>query len=528
MTTHRPTLPGPRAYDDADLAPAPPPGTTPPELSEVTRLLAIGAETDPEYADRVVGELVGNSHRFAAPAYGYDAATVLGHALAARARRRARTTAVVLACVLWFLFGVLMPAMGAYGGTGFWVSSVVAVWTVWAANLFAAIVQRQVVTVQLRRSRTAGRGFDGVAPVVAPGTPELYEKIRGDQDSTEGVVYYGGYVPFVGAGDSVRRWSFACLLERAQPPSFPPSFPPAYVPPPGPADAGPADGKAGPARATDPDPFTADELTAYMEERLRSSLLDEVAAHSQRLRGLEVTRRFYAKALGSRPPVPYERLAEYRAAADEVPDHYNAAREYLCVRVGSWSQELVTSVFLNVDLKGRMIYTQFHGYHLMPIKSAYHEASRLRRLTSGEVWSLAWRAAVEAVAGIATAAVWLLALPFALARTVWNRKDLRAAAVRHEPDEDQDLVDWGARRSVREMASGGYRHFFQQMDDEKFIKIIERRTFEVILDFLEDHAVDTTEYRAQQTALNVGILQTGGGTIVNSGATAVGPQAKAS
>jgi hypothetical protein len=78
------------------------------------------------------------------------------------------------------------------------------------------------------------------------------------------------------------------------------------------------------------------------------------------------------------------------------------------------------------------------------------------------------------------------------------------------------------------MAASGYRHFFQEMDDEKFVKIIERRTFEVILDFLEEHHVDTTEYRAQQTALlNVGILQTGSGTIVNSGATAVGTQAQA-
>ncbi|MBY8882413.1 hypothetical protein [Actinacidiphila acidipaludis] len=527
MTSLRPTLPGPRGHDDADLALTPPPGTTPPELSEVTRLLAIGAQTDPDYADGVIRELVDNSHRFAAPAYGYDAATVLGHALAARARRRARTTAVVTAGVLWFVFGILLPSMGAYGSTGFWVCSVLAVWTVWAANLFTAVLQRQVVTTQLRRSRHPGRGFDGVAPMVPPGTPQLYDKIRADQDSAAGVVYYGGYVPFVGAGDSVRRWSFACLLERAQPPSFPPLD----LPQPGPADAtAPADkGKSrGRARDVDPDPFTAEELTAYMEERLRASLLDEVAAHSQRLRGLEVTRRFYAKAVGTRPPVPHERLAEYRQAADEVPDHYNAAREYLCVRVGSWSQELVTSVFLNVDLKGRMLYTQFHGYHLMPIKNAYHEASRLRRLTSGEVWSLAWRAAVEALASIATGALWVLALPLAVGKAAWNRKDLRAAAVRHEPDEDQDLVDWGARRSVREMAAGGYRHFFQQMDDEKFIKIIERRTFEVILDFLEDHAVDTTEYRAQQNALNVGILQTGGGTIVNSAAMAVGSQAKAS
>lgn len=81
----------------SDAVPPPPPGTTEPALSEVTRLLSIGAQTDREFGDKVIGELVDNQHRFAAPAYGYDAATVLGHALAARQRRRART--VTLVCV---------------------------------------------------------------------------------------------------------------------------------------------------------------------------------------------------------------------------------------------------------------------------------------------------------------------------------------------------------------------------------------------------------------------------------------------
>lgn len=496
--------------------PPPPPGSTPPALSEVTRLLSIGVQTDPAYADQVIDELHDNSHRFAAPAYGYDAATVLGHALAARHRRRVRIAVLVVTGALWFVVGVVMGAAGPYGSTLFWVVSVLALWTLWAANLVTAMIERQVVTVLLRRSRRDGEGFDGVAPLVPPGSTTRYRKIRADQDSTVGVVYYGGYVPFVGAGDSVRRWSFACLLERAKPSLL---------------AAGPADGKGpdgnGGAPSTDPDPFTADDLTAYMEQRLRASLLDEVAAHGQRLRGLEVTRRYYAKAVGHRPPVPAERLAEYQRAAGEVPDHYNAAREYLCVRVGSWSQELVTSVFLNVDLKGRMIYTQFHGYHLLPIRSEYHEADRKPRLTSAEVWKLAGRAALKTVVGLVSGAMWLFMWPFAVARNVWARRDLRAATAVRRPEEDPAYIDWGARRSVREMASGNYLHFFQQMDDEKFIQIIERRTFEVILDFLEEHHVDTTEFRAQQNALNVGILQTGNGTVVNSASMAVGSQAKA-
>jgi hypothetical protein len=42
-------------------------------------------------------------------------------------------------------------------------------------------------------------------------------------------------------------------------------------------------------------------------QRNRGEARWPLAAHGQRLRGLEVTRRFYSKAVGPTPPVPAER-----------------------------------------------------------------------------------------------------------------------------------------------------------------------------------------------------------------------------
>ncbi|MCK8679491.1 hypothetical protein [Streptomyces lichenis] len=486
-------------------------------MSEVTRLLSIGAHLDREFADRVIDELLENRQRKAAPAYGYDAATVLGHALAARRLRGARRGVVVTALLLWFAVGVLGSVWGSFGATVFWTATVIALWAAWASLLIEKIVVRQIVTVHLRvRSRPGARyGFDGEPPQDPEDMAEQYREIREEQDPTSGVVHYGGYVPFVGAGDLQRSWSFAVLLDGRAAGAHSALRPTGTAPdgPPPPEDAG--------ARRPDPRPFTGAELTAYVRDRLTSRLLTEVDMPDQRLDGLEVTKRLYVRADGPAPPDTVTLASAER---------YDGAREFLVVRVGSWQQELVLTVFLNVDLKGRVLYTQLHGYQLLPIRAAYHEADRLSRGVDGRVLgTLAGKALTETLLG-GLASVFRSPRPLVTSlkrRQGWSG-GLRA--ITGSDEEERAFGDWGALSSVRELgASGGYHHYYQQMDSAKYLKVIERRTLEVILDFLDSRDVDTAEFRARQAeVLNVGILQTGGGTIVNSGATAVGRDASAS
>jgi hypothetical protein len=497
----------------------------PPATSEVTRLLSIGAHLDRQFADRVIEELLENRQRLAAPAYGYDAATVLGHALAARRLRRTKVAVFVGAGAQWFVIGVLCGVMGSLGATAFWVATVLGLWGAWAMLLAEKVVIRQIITVHLRPPTRPGAryGFDGEPPASQEDMTDIYDEIRQEQDGSSGLVYYSGYVPFVGAGHQLRAWSFAVLLDAARAGSLS-----ALRPPTGPSRAPDADAPPTPA---EPKPFTGEELTAYVEERLTAHLLTEVAVSSQRLHGLEVTRRLYAQANGPvQPDLATSAGIRAEAAAQEPSDHYNAAREFLAVRVGSWSQELVLTVFLNVDLKGRVLYTQLHAYQLMPIKAAYHEADRLPRGVNGRVLgTLARKALAETLFGMVGAVV---AAPLSLL-SLLSRKRGAVGGVPSLADldeQDQQYTDWGALTSIRELgSSAGYSHYFQQMDSAKYFKVIERRTLEVILDFLDHKDVDTTEFRARQAeVLNVGILQTGSGTIVNKGATAVGSDASAS
>lgn len=490
--------------------------------SDVTRLLSAGAETDPVFAQRVVTELVHRRDRFAAPSYGYDAVTVLGHALAAQRRRRNKQVLVAAAIGQWLLFGVLGPELDGLGAEAFWITLVLWLWGVWAANLHERVLQRQTLTLHLRRPFGPRKkcGFHGVAPMDPVLTEDLGDQIRQEQDTTAGVVFYSGYEPFVGAGTPWRTWSFAVLLEGADGEQGSAGAVLSGIPGQG-AGSRPAGVRP------DPEPFTAEELTAYVERELNCRLLAEDLAEDQRLTGLEVCRRLYARAVGPVRPDPARRFRAHVQLQGSDADSYDGAREYLCVRVGSWSQELVTSVFVNVDLKGKTLYTQLHGYVLMPIRAEYHEVDGLpERVSSSDVWSMAWSALKDLLVEVAEVGVLLFTLPF---RVPGLLRRLKHSVSEGKAVEPVGLTDWGARVSLREMAaSRSFHHFFQEADAAKYLKIVERRTLDVILDFLEEHRVDTAEYRDRQTTLlNVGIMQTGSGTVVNNGPMATGPQAKA-
>jgi hypothetical protein len=54
----------------------------------------------------------------------------------------------------------------------------------------------------------------------------------------------------------------------------------------------------------------------------------------------------------------------------------------------------------------------------------------------------------------------------------------------------------------------------QTQDIIKYGRVIERRVLAAVLDFLEDHNVDVTEYRQRSlTILNAGAVATSGGTV---------------
>jgi hypothetical protein len=460
--------------------------------SSATRLLSAGAYLEKWYRAKVIDELVNNQFRVVAPSSGYDAVTVLAHALAARSLRRKQIACVIAGIVI----DLILLKAAVFGLVGFFL---LALWLLWAAAFLRRVATVQALTTWLHKARAVppDDALDDY-PANPALTPRLVEKIAREQAGATERIFYGGFRPFVGSGVRLSNWSTAELLVGEKPNPLA-----EYVNRNVPYEEQ--------ARAPELVPFTADEITAYVAERLQLDLCDD-PPYGEQIQNLSVERRRYSRA--GRVPIKRRRLRPplllrqgsteaqaFRLVEDQ--EQYDAAREYLCVRIGAWDQELVVSIYVSFDLRGNTLYSEFFPYVLGPVIESFHLVDRLpESLTPGLLMRMAWdvpaglpRAVLLAVRGwTKRARNWVLRRRQNSVETVQIADESEFRLGRYAVE----LVDRGALTSVRELAaSKGYHHFFQQTDTGKYIKIVERRLLQIIGDFLALHHVDLGEHTAR-------------------------------
>jgi hypothetical protein len=482
--------------------------------TKATRLLSAGTYLDPVYRKSVIHELLRNRFRVVAPSYGYDSVSVLAHALAARRLRRLQ---LLLSCASVVL-GVILLSGGALNGG---VTVLLVCWMVWAAAYLRRTVTLHTLMTRLKETRDDG-GFDGAYPSNARLPQTLIHKIDREQSAGDSLVFYGGFRPFVGAGEPMREWSNAQLLLGARKLRFIPKDRDGRR-------AGDPEG-SGPGLDTEQRKtvlrFSVDEITRYVAARMSAELREE-ARQDERIEGLTVERRRFTTAIRTNDRTrgaSWSRLP----SVDDLPavhwrEDYDSAREYLCVRIGSWNEELVTSIFVGFDLKGNTLHTEFYPYVLGPLVEDFHLVDRLPDTFDGRLAvRVAWDMAKAAPRWAFSLTLWPLrllperALPSSLRRLVRPGRrgpsSIRIGAETATEDTSEfrlgryvtKSVNCGALMSVREMAThDSYHHFFQKSDALKYRQIVERRLLEIIRTFLHEHNVDLTDHdRAQNSILN--------------------------
>jgi hypothetical protein len=541
---------------------------------QVTRYLCVAARTDERFAEEVVSGMLSGDLRAVAPSVGFDLRPVLLHCLAARRQRYVRDgTMVVIGAValilapLWTVLSLalLVPLGGSIAqavnaGGRFRTRAVMAAVTMvlipcllavsitalasvaeeseeegmpgwvsgwpWLALPFLLLLYgaaawdllktRQVLVSQLVRAEFRGDS----APRPGPRDEWLEPMLSAiDQSQHGNVTVYSGFTPFVGHGRKVAGWSFALPTLRRG--------------------------------GTDREAVALDvlELIEHVRNRLRSigprqpdqprqpqeseepGQPEEPGEHApDRLDALTLVDRVFVtgEALGSQERfLPRRDLPPRQNLAPEeiheiATQPSGIARHYLCAEVPSWGGEVVASTFLNFSTDGRLLYLQCDRAVLEPLWRQYRDVDRLTATPpAGQLARLLLRAAGE------------------LPRTVFRapgrvlRADLWGWQHRRRLNWTRFLAqsdlgyDYGAVFSVRQFAvGGGPRNYFQGTDAAKHLKIVERHVLAAVLDFLEEHEVDTTEFTSRQTMiLNQGIVQTGG--VSNVGNQAVGVAATA-
>ncbi|MFI0979923.1 hypothetical protein ACH4SP_23330 [Streptomyces sp. NPDC021093] len=520
--------------------PRPPPSGRPPvdpAASEACRLLCAGSYLDGEYRDAVIEELYVHEERLAAPSYGIDATRVLAHALRARRSELAWALGmlamwavsvpltgglflfVLFPCLVlavagwirgrsanppWFrlvaaflvrlygrislafvLFGLLLVAFSS-SGTGSsvldWLlpdalSAAVAVASVtsgvagqawFTLGLFALIVagvglQRgqfaRVLAHELSVRQFPHRNQDPAETLDGVRFERLRDRIRTEQYSP--LIMYRSGDPFCGAGLPVRPWALAVEL------------------------------KPRPDRKEPPEPITNTEVLRRITpllEALRIPSGDPVRAAGvrDRLRELQLDECVFLPVTG----LPRRELAPYGAGgferhrANAVEEGGETRRHFLRIRVGGWSEEVVTTVFVRVHTQGGMLMLEVAPHVLLPVRPLFQAADRLAHQYRHNSWfgkaayalahtpSSPGRAAATLVRGVVS--TWKL---------------LTGGYGGALPD--------GPARAVRELGSDVDASLFQEMDFSRYLKSVEDRVAGGVKAALHDAGWQTEEFVQQ-------------------------------
>ncbi|WP_431904095.1 hypothetical protein [Micromonospora carbonacea] len=543
MTYHAPT-------GHATASPGSPP-TPPLAASTVTRHLCAGAYLDEEFQRASLNEVYHQRRRLIAPSYGFDLPTVLHHCLQARRLTVARDAAIVgvlllAACVsapsasvvIGMLIGLYLLTStgqairqtarelrhGRSASAGLILGRamtllfrllVVGIVFALASVLLAVFAMASMVTGVGAEDPAVAAGavstvalallvltltppvlgnllrqsqLDRLAPGQTPPGPATTERLSELQQQEGGnTVVFSGYRPFVGSGVVLKNWGFAQRLVRA---------------------ANPLAGLQPEAEREFPTaPFGAAALVAHLRDEL-GALATEREAERQ-LPGLTVEDRIFLAGTEVAHLVPYTR-------PEWIPEIIRRptapARHFLVCQVLSWRGELVTTVYVHVAVQGRSLYMEFTSTALPPCDERYRVVDQVGGTGPAAYARAVVRGLLDAPAIIGRAPLNLARAGLdALANSSWFRAD----------GPPRLGYDYGARVSVRELGmAADTRHHVQTQEIDKYQRIIERRLLAAVLDFLEGHGVDTSEYRQRATTLlNAGAIVTGGNLTVHGDVT---------
>ncbi|MCG9892869.1 MAG: hypothetical protein MH252_17560 [Thermosynechococcaceae cyanobacterium MS004] len=468
--------------------------------SNTTRYLCAAAQIDRTFRSQVLEKILDEEYRVISIPAGVDLLAVAKHCLDAKRRKLIRNI------VLSILF--IIALVSAYGQVSYGLeygytdpisaflrsifSSFFSFYFLlsWAVVVFETWITRyQIIAKSLLKQNF---NPDGVT-LTDEAEAEIRRKLSGVINEEDcNIVIYSGFTPFVGSGTDIGGWSFTLNINK---------------------------GKEEMKVAKKPEPFTVEELYSYIDSDIRklhlqgTSIQDKIFVNGQEIRGDE---RFLPD-LFHRPltQVDQSTLKEF------IGGQSDGIRHYKCIRIIGWQGEIILSVFLRFLKLRQNLFVEASYFFLPPLKQEYRKIDEIQHNPT-------WRQLVQMLQETFMKALFLF--PFSifllsgelfrpLAR--WNQRISNRRLIRENP-----MFDYGASTSIRELAASNlYSHYFQKLDKEMYLKLIERQILDSIVNFLDAHNIDTSDLRARQdTILNNGVIVTGGSVEVQN--LTVGERAK--
>jgi hypothetical protein len=200
----------------------------------------------------------------------------------------------------------------------------------------------------------------------------------------------------------------------------------------------------------------------------------------------------------------------------------DTVRHYKRIRVVDWSGELALSVFLRFSKLSERLFIETSYFLLTPVKEEFHQADSTNPQPTARQWlRLAFESAVQTPFLLTLSPLFLIGRPLNWWAS-WNQRRETRRTIAENPG-----FNYGATTSIRETASDGvYRRYFQKLDKEMYMKMLERSILDSIIDLLDSKGVDTSDLNERKTTiLNSGVIVSGGS--IEAKSLAVGRRARA-
>jgi hypothetical protein len=190
-----------------------------------------------------------------------------------------------------------------------------------------------------------------------------------------------------------------------------------------------------------------------------------------------------------------------------VNNSSQSVRHYMATHLIQWKGELVLSCFLRVTQPGQHLFVEASYFLLPPVKENYYMVDSLPPRISGK------EACGLAISASFAAPFLCFAAPFMLLGEMlepfdrWKKRRETERLIA-----ENYSFDYGATASIRALAtSPNYRRYFQKLDKEMGLKLVERAVLDSIVDFLDAKNIDTSDLKERtSTILNNGVIVSGG------------------
>ncbi len=275
-----------------------------------------------------------------------------------------------------------------------------------------------------------------------------------------------------------------------------------------------------PSRQSESLDFSTDELLAQVQQRLDDLKID----------GLEQYRVLLADGRYVRDdrrlmPSPFD-LPPRRISGEIFSGHeeYREAcrRSYWCACIVDWNGEMVLTTYLRFKKGRQHLFVEASNFILPPLKQAYYAIDTIDP-------ELRVSYLFNKFCGCLIAAPFkLLYSPYSvfrmcgepLARWLLHRRTVKA--IRRNP-----LFNYGAITSIRQLGrEDRFRVYFQRLDRDMHLKTVEQTLIDTIVDFLEEHNIDTSDIKERRsTILNNGVMISGGSIMTQAMAVGTGANA---